>query len=242
MIRPKLVIVNNDRADQSRSDAEAGGVCFEWSKKRLVAYCLSLFLSLCFMFTLGVFVGRGYSVVKPDDFSLKGRFLRFLGLDKQIGAPIPKASTTWEDPKKMIASLDYYQDLTGQNHSPDGLISKTAPPSSPPVKETPAAVAKQPAPGPVATSQPVKPPPAVAPTGRFTLLVASLKENDARPLVAKLTADGYSPFVESLDLGSTRWNRILLGSFDTRQAAIAFADEFNRKEKTEAMVISTQPR
>jgi cell division septation protein DedD len=143
----------------------------------------------------------------------------------------------------MIQSLDYYQDLTNVNRSPlvgDSKKNDSASAPSPPAeKEAQADPApKQQKPPATPPPQPAKPLPSAPPTGRYTLLVASLRESEARPLVARLQSDGYSPFVESLDLGSTKWSRILLGSFATRKDAIAFADEFNRKEKTEAMVIS----
>lgn len=239
MIRPKLVVVNNERDEQSRSIRDGKGFRFQLSGNRLIVYGLSLVVSLCFMFTLGIFVGRGMSVVRPDDFSLKGGFLRFLGLDRQAGAPVPNASATWEDPGKMLQSLDYYQDLTNANRSPLGRLAQASgkppvehPPVAQPVKESPPAVPpKQPPAG-----QPSAPAP--APLGRYTLLVASLKDRDARPLVDKLKADGYSPFVEPLEFGAAKWSRILLGSFPTRKAAIAFAEQFNRKENTQALVIS----
>jgi hypothetical protein len=243
MIRPKLVVVNNDRDEQSRTVRDGNAVRFELSRSRVVVYGLSLVLSLCFMFTLGVFVGRGVSVVNPNDFSLKGRFLHLFGLEKQIGASAPKASMTWVDPKKMLESLDYYQDLTRQNRSPLGQIAQAAapaapaPPSQPEKTAKPAAELKRPS-LPAPQSPKPEPAPTAPPAGRYTLLVASLKERDARAMADKLKAAGYSPFVEPLELGSARWCRILLGSFPTREAAIAFADRFNKKEKTEALVIS----
>jgi cell division septation protein DedD len=69
--------------------------------------------------------------------------------------------------------------------------------------------------------------------------VASLKEPDAQVLIEKLKLRGYSPRVESLDLGAARWTRILLGSFPSREAAIIFADEFNSKENLQALVVSS---
>jgi hypothetical protein len=54
-----------------------------------------------------------------------------------------------------------------------------------------------------------------------------------------LRARGYSPRVESLDLGVATWTRILLGSFPSREAAIMFAAEFNSKENLQALVVSS---
>ncbi len=101
-----------------------------------------------------------------------------------------------------------------------------------------ATTSRQPAEKPSAP-QPDKPRTAGLAAEQYTLLVASLKEPDAQVLIEKLKARGYSPRVESLDLGAATWNRILLGSFPSREAAIMFADEFNRKENLEALVVSS---
>jgi len=243
MIRPKLVVVNNDREEQPRSFRDGRGFRFEVSRNRLIFYALSFVLSLCFMFTLGVFVGRGVPLVGSDDFSVKGRFLRFLGLEKQTGRVSPKAAVTWDDPRKMLESLNYYEDLTHKGGTPLNAAPKATEPAPAvplrePAKETKSAPApRQPAEKPSAP-QPDKPPMAGIGDERYTLLVASLREPDAQSLIQQLRAKGYSPRVESLDLGAAKWSRILLGSFPSREAAIVFADEFNRKEKLEALVVS----
>jgi hypothetical protein len=45
--------------------------------------------------------------------------------------------------------------------------------------------------------------------------------------------------VESLDLGTATWTRILLGSFPSREAAIMFADQFNSEENLQTLVVSS---
>jgi hypothetical protein len=224
MIRPKLVVVNTDRDERpGRSLREGRGYRFDLSWSRLLFCALGFTASLCFMFTLGVFVGRGIPVVSSDDLSIKGRFLRFMGLEKATGSSSPKAAATWEDPLKMLESLNYYEDLTHK----EGTKRAAAPKN----------VVKEAAPAEKAfVSKNDKLQAAAEGSGKYTLLVASLKEPDAQALVEKLKAKGYSPRVESLDLGAARWDRILLGSFPTREAAVMFADEFNRKENLEALV------
>jgi cell division septation protein DedD len=184
-------------------------------------------------------------MVKPDDFSMKAQFLRFLGLEKEIGEPFPKAAATWEDPKKMLESLNYYDDLTHKGGTPIDAAPKVIEPVPEvpvpePAKEPAkrAAAPRQPASKPSAP-QPDKPGTAGLAAGQFTLLVASLREPDAQVLIEKLKLRGYSPRVESLDLGGAKWTRILLGSFPSREVAIIFADEFNRKENLEALVVSS---
>lgn len=245
MTRPKLVVVNTDLDERPRSFSDGRGYRFDLSRNKLILYVLSFVLSLCFMFALGVFVGRGVPVVKPDDFSMKGRFLRFLGLEKQTGQSFPKAAATWEDPRKMLESLNYYDDLTHKGGTPIDAVPKVIEPTQPipvpePAKEPPkrATASRQPAEKPSAP-QPDKPRTAGLAPEQYALLVASLREPDAQGLIEKLRARGYSPRVESLDLGAAKWTRILLGSFPSREAAIMFADEFNRKENLEALVVSS---
>lgn len=257
MIRPKLVVVNNERDEQPRSFREGRGYRFDLSRNKLIFCSLGFVLSLCFMFTLGICVGRGVPMVRSDDFSMKGRFLRFLGLENETGRPSTRAAATWEDPRKMLESLNYYEDLThkggmapdrrsGQAFAAPPKTSEPPPalPAPEPAKEPPkhSAAPRSGGTGPAekpSATQPDKLPKAGNPAGGYTLLVASLKEPDAQVLIEKLKAKGYSPRVESLDLGSAKWNRILLGSFSSREAAVMFADEFNRKESLEALVMSS---
>ena len=245
MARPKLVVVNTDLDERSRSFGGGGGYHFELSRNRVILYALSFVLSLCFMFVLGVFVGRGVPLVSPDDFSMKGRLLRFPGLEKQIGEPLPKAAATWEDPRKMLESLNYYEDLTHKGGTPIDAAPKAIEPA--PVVPVPESV-KEPAKRATASRQPAEKPSAPQPEKsrtaglapeQYTLLVASLREPDAQVLIEKLRARGYSPRVESLDLGAATWTRILLGSFPSREAAIMFAAEFNSKENLQALVVSS---
>ena len=61
MARPKLVVVNTDLDEHSRSFGGGRGYRFDLSRNQLILYALSFVLSLCFMFALGVFVGQGSS-------------------------------------------------------------------------------------------------------------------------------------------------------------------------------------
>ena len=107
MTRPKLVVVNTDSDEQPRSWRDGRGYHFDLSRNKLIFYASCFVLSLCFMFTLGILVGRGVSLVGPDDFSMKGKFLRFLGLEEQTGQPSPVAAETSGRPKEnaRIAEL-----------------------------------------------------------------------------------------------------------------------------------------
>jgi len=244
MIRPKLVVVNTERDEQPRSLRDGRGYRIELTRNKLILYSMTFFLSLCFMFTLGVFVGRGMSMVRPDDFSIKGQLLRFLGLEKQTGGSHPGAAVSWEDPRKMLESLNYYEDLTRKGGTPLSAVPKpieplpVIPAQPEPAKETArhSNTTKQPAEKAAVQSEKPETP---GVEGQYTLLVGSLRESEAQFLIEKLRAKGYPLHIESLDLGSSKWNRILLGSFSSREAAIKFAEEFNRKENMEALVMSS---
>ncbi|MEN6440491.1 MAG: SPOR domain-containing protein [Syntrophobacter sp.] len=256
MTRPKLVVLHSE-PEQSRGQKDVKKYRFELSRRKLVFYALSLATALCWMFILGLLVGRGISLVNSEDISLRAEFMRFLGLGQQTGQPVPKAAETWGDPKKMMESLNYYEDLTGK-----GTPAATAPPvaGSP---EDPAAAdptteavkghsskrahagspaqpePERQAPAESKTTKAAPPPPSIGSSEQFTLLVASLKDpENAQRLMDQLKAKGYSPRLEALDLnGGGRWNRVLVGSFQTRDTALKFAAEFNKKESMEGLVI-----
>ncbi len=260
MTRPKLVLLHSEQ-EQSRGQKDVKKYRFELSRKKLTFCVLSLAAALCWMFVLGLLVGRGISLVNSEDVSLRAEFMRFLGLGKQTGQPVPKAAETWGDPKKMMESLNYYEDLTGKGTPAPGVppkagsaeeVSAADPTTTEPVKDHPskrARAASQAAPQaqaeperqPAAETKTAKaaPPPSIGSSEQFTLLVASLKDpENAQRLMEQLKAKGYSPRLEALDLnGGGRWNRVLVGSFQTRDAAIKFAAEFNKKESMEGLVI-----
>lgn len=258
MTRPKLFVVNPEQPEMSRPSREGKRYRFDLSRRKFFLLVASLVVMLCWMFILGVLVGRGIALVSSEDFSIRAEFFRFLGLGKQAGQPAPKAAETWGDPRKMLESLNYYEDLTqrGANSSiaappkvaedddaDSGVVAPTvaATPPAEPVKETPQkrqAAQVQPQTPPEKPAKSVPPPAAV--TGeQFTLLVASLKDpENAQRLLEQLNQKGYSPRLETLDLhGGGKWNRVLVGSFQSREAALKFAAEFNRKENMEGLVI-----
>lgn len=227
---------------------------FEWSLGQLVLYSLGLILTVTWMFIFGILVGRGIPLIDLKDTSYKAEFLRFLGLGRQATPPPENAAETWESPRKMVESLRYYQDLAGggkvlpqppsKGQSPPAAIavkpsSKEAdqetPATKPKVEEAPAAKTEKVE---VAKAQPANGP-SESMGEHFTLLIASLKDLDnAQKLLDQLKSKGYDSRLESLDLsGSGRWNRVLVGSFGSRDAAQRFAAEFNRKEHMEGLVI-----
>jgi hypothetical protein len=235
MTRPKLVVVHPEQPEQPKGVKKYR---FELGRTRLVFYVVGLTAAMCWMFVFGVLVGRGVSLVTPGDYSLHAGFLRVLGLDRQADQPAERAADTWGDPRKMLETLNYYEDLTQKGTTaapPAGTAAKDAPQSQAAGEQV---VRKLPSPEPdkAAKARQAQPPVAVE---QFTLLIASLRDpENAQRLMDQLRAKGYSPRLEMLDLnGGGRYNRILLGSFQNRDAALKFAADFNRKEHMEGLVI-----
>jgi cell division septation protein DedD len=235
---------------------------FELSTARLVTYCFGLVACLSWMFVLGLLVGRGVPFVGSMDFSLRAELLRFVGLGRQAPEPPRNVAETWADSKEILQSLRYYEDLTKKGGGPSSSLAKATPhpkdsvpkgqPTNPPPQAQPAA--NPPPSSTQADSSPLQTAPtAQKPTSdslkeqgqseppgeRFTLLISSLRDIDnAHRLVEQLRSKGYSPRLDSLDLSeSGRWNRVIVGSFPSREEAQRFAADFNRKERMEAMVI-----
>ena len=248
MSRPKLVVVNSEQAEPPKAVKK---VRFEIGRVRMVFYVLGLTAAMCWMFVFGILVGRGVPLVSPGDSSLHGSFLRFLGLEKQADQPAERAAETRGDPKRMLETLNYYEELTqrGVAQPPAQTAAAAAAPHEgadkpkDAKKANGAVTSPQPSDRPAA-AEPDKTPktrqaaPAM-PFEQFTLLVASLRDPDnAQRLMDQLRAKGYSPRIEALDLnGGGRWNRVLLGSFQNRDAALKFAADLNRKERMECLVI-----
>lgn len=255
MNRPKLVVLHPEQVEKSRGGRDGKRYRFELSRKKFLFFASSFVIALCWMFMLGVLVGRGISLVSSEDISIRGQVLRFLGFEKQTGQPVQKAAETWADPRKMLESLNYYEDLTQKSvtaGAPKPAVQESAVPAAgnEPAKE-PAKENGSKRGGALPQQQPQLPAPEpekVAKTGQgtygfpteqFTLLVASLKDpENAQRLVEQLKGKGYAPRLEAIDLnGGGRWNRVLVGSFQSREAALKFATDFNRKENMEGLVI-----
>ncbi len=245
--------------ENSREQAETAGkpkrYQFEVGRKGLFFYGLCLFMALTWMFVFGILVGRGIPLVSSEEFSLRAHLLRFIGLGPQVAKKAePEAEEHFDSPRTMLETLDYYLSLTRrQNDGPPPLrtVTNMPVPSAKPPAETaasphtsPSSGATQPTREPSATT----PPHALAATDagppehlaeHFSLLVSSMKEPDnAQRLLDQLRGKGYAPRVETVNLGgSGQWNRVLVGYFASREEAMRFAAEFNRKEKMEALVV-----
>ncbi len=250
---------NDEEPEQSEASKGPKRYRVELSSRQLFVYTFCLFMALSWMFAFGVLVGRGLPLVSSMDLSYRAQFLRFLGLGREVPPPPEKTADTWEDPKKMLESLNYYENLTQKgtalypSNAPQAQTP--APPQKPaaPMKEQAMVKPKPPAspPGEPKASIPGKtssPPSAEADSTEvavegagehFTLLIASLKDaENAQKLVDQLRGKGYPTRLEVLDLQeSGRWNRVMVGSFRNRDEAQRFAADLNRKERLEGLVI-----
>ena len=219
---------------------------FELSGLRLILYSCCLVLALSWMFVFGVLVGRGIPLVDLDSTSLQAQLLRFLGLGRPQVQPIENAAETW-DPQTVLKSLDYYENLTQKDAPADkGVPEASIAQGKGSGKDAEAQKARP-------SGQPPQPdaesekesrankdaPPGVKGEEHFTLLVVSLRDAaNAAKLVDQLKAKGYAPRLENINLNTGgRWNRVLVGSFGSREEALRFAAEFNRKEHMEGLVI-----
>jgi cell division septation protein DedD len=227
---------------------------FELGFKELVFYGFGLLLAFTWMFVFGILVGRGIPLVSSEEISVRAHLLRFLGLGTQAAKEAEsETAENFDSPRDMLGTLDYYLSLTRKNDagppplrqvtSVPATTSKpaevaTSKPKAPPSGQPPRSPEEQPSP-----SQP--PVPATEPSPpehlseHFSLLVSSLKEaENAQRLLEQLRAKGYAPRIETVNLsGSSRWNRVLIGFFASREEAMRFAAEFNRKERMEGLVV-----
>ncbi len=241
-------MIEDNTPDQQGKGPRPKRYRFELSRLQFSLCCFGFLAALSWMFVFGLLVGRGVPLVDPSDISFHAVFLRFLGLDKSPAKPPPNAAQTWEDQKKMLETLKYYEDLTQRSVSlgpkptpslPGAASQLTAKGSS----ENPADVKQKATAGPETAetpqAQPVPDPSGPESSGEhFTLLISSLRDSEnAQRLLDQLKTKGYPVRIESLDLSGARWNRVLVGSFQSRTDALRFAAEFNRKEKMEGLVI-----
>lgn len=241
-------LIEDNSSGKQKPRSEPKRYRFEMGRFQLFLLCIGLVIALSWMFVFGILVGRGVPLVDASDISFHATFLRFLGLDRKTPPPPKNVAQTWEEQKKMLESLHYYEDLTqktlslGPKSEPSPLVPQPdqtdkQKPQAPPSENA------EPRPQPAVEKQvqqqisPDSPLPDEA-TEHFTLLISSLRDaENAQRLLDQLKNKGYPARLETLDLSGSRWNRVLVGSFQNRPEAMRFAAEFNRKEKMEGLVI-----
>lgn len=248
---------NSDSGKRTKTGKTGKRFRIEFGITQFFLFFFSLFFVVAWMFVFGILVGRGLPLVESQDTSLQAQILRFMGLGRETSPPPENVAETWENPQKMLESLNYYESFTNGTDP----ISGTSPnkTSASPSEQKQAATKQQ------AQPTQVKSPRQAAPekrlsadlqdtesredsqedaatenvTEHFTLMAASVRDSDnAESYAKKLKAKGYTPRLETVDMPeSGRWTRVLVGSFDSREEALKFAAEFNRKENMQGLVI-----
>ncbi len=205
---------------------------FELGPGQILALASGAVAALAWMFLCGILVGRGLPPPSTERTPLAARLFAFLGLDRHDDPPAENAADTWEDPQEILQSLQYHEALT----RPPKL-------TRPVPHEPPSPAGHRPASDESPGEAPVlaDPPPASIEekAGDYTLMAASFKHHsNAENLAQRLQGKGYAPRMETVHTGSGElWHRVLVGSFDTREQAQAFAARFNREENLEGLVI-----
>ena len=213
---------------------------FELNAPRVVLYSFCLVLALCWMFVFGVLVGRGIPVVDLEGTSLYSQLARALGLGRPPVQVFENASETWENLTRKDAPSTERQasraSIAQGKGDPKESTAQLAKPSGPDAgAEAEVARSEGEKDARLARDSSV----GIRREEHFTLLVVSLRDAaNAAKLVEQLKAKGYSPRLQNVDLNTGgRWNRVLVGSFGSREEAMRFAAEFNRKEHMEGLVI-----
>ncbi len=226
---------------------------FECSRLQLGIFGCGAVIALIWMFVFGVMVGRDLPLADSEDQSLRGRWVRFMGLpQREINQP-QDPGTKPEEPKKYLEELDYHKALTQKSETPTNgsptqveTHSHKKPVSLPPSADGAARPSQKATPKenrPSDKKKDATPTTMIPGNESHALLVASLRsQENAQKLVQRLRAKGYDPQMETLDKpDSGRWYRVIVGSFHSREDAQRFAAEFNKRENAQGMVIRLTP-
>jgi cell division septation protein DedD len=226
---------------------------FECSRLQLGIFACGAVVVLIWMFVFGVMVGRDLPLADSEDQSLRGRWVRFMGLPQREIKPPRDPGAKTEDPNRYLEELDYHKALTQKSETPANPSPTQAETSSHKKSvNLPSSADGTARPSHKATPKGNRPsdkkedvaPGSMSPGNEsHALLVASLRsQENAQKLVQRLRAKGYDPQMESLDKpDSGRWYRIIVGSFHSREDAQRFAAEFNKRENAQGMVIRLTP-
>jgi cell division protein FtsN len=192
----------------------------------------------CFVFALGVMVGRrvDFDTVAQAD-------------DEPAGLALLDADAT--EPPGYVAALRGDAEPPPMEPTADAApIAEAAPaadvepakPGSKPKAPSKADAAKAPASKPSAaaagpTMAAAKP--AAADAGRrFTLqMKAFAKPDEAEAFAAPLRGNGHDIRVEAHEIKGRVWHRVRMGEFDTWEEGLAAKGEFEKNEKTIAYVV-----
>lgn len=192
----------------------------------------------CFVFALGVMVGRRVDFDTVAEAEAGG------------GLALLDADATADEPASYVAGLRADPPVDGAPIL-DDAPADAASPSELPAAGEPAMPGKaKPAAAPAGDSAKGKPQAAAAPTlasakpdagdaGRkFTLqMKAFAKSDEAEAFAAPLRANGHEVRVEAHEIKGRVWHRVRMGEFITWEEGLTAKSEFEKGEKTIAYVV-----
>lgn len=224
------------------------------------------FLSMAWMFVLGIFVGRGLSPVRFDVPKIKGDMAT---LKKKV-LPTERAAPAEAVPDPEDSELGFYRALREKHMEPEAVVASKAPekpavsktrpadrqelPVAPAVKEPAAAVisekrdipvAEPEAPEATAEKSVISVPDKLGPEPvhkepvyRFSVQVAAFKNVDrARELIVYLRRKGYDAYQATASLPDKgTYHRVRVGRFTSREEALATVSRLG-KNNLEAVVV-----
>jgi cell division septation protein DedD len=225
---------------KKKTSSKKSQLTIKLTRKKLFFWLGVTFVAMVWMFTLGIFVGRGLSPVRFDVKKLKEELIAL----KQKALKTDQANSTIErDKLSMDPELGFYEILTDKKeearlkfdkaHKPTARVGVTSPETTGADKadkkdQIPLKLAEvnKPTARPDAKPPEVPEPNKVEEQGLLTIQVASLNDAQrARQMVAHLKAKGYEAYevVATLPEKGT-YHRIRVGHFaDSNEASLVAA-------------------
>ncbi len=194
---------------------------FRLGKFGLVFLTLVIALLLLFFFICGVMVGK----------NIESYPKKIAGIPGTIKEKITKGKDTVPDTDKKQDEINFtfYETLKGSGTAiKENFTDKKVP--YPDKYKLPDK--KQPAEK-IAPSEQYKPPEKEEPAGLYVVQVASFRDKDkTEAMKAKLTAMGYTPRIDDIDLKSKgKWFRVKLTGFTTYEDARETASLVEKKQR-----------
>jgi DedD protein len=217
----------------------------ELSKMAVVGWGVGLLLALFWMFLLGLLVGKGLTPANINLAEIKRRMVAE-GLWPGSGkpAPEPEKPRVAED-KIPVKDLGFYEALAKKKQArltapPPEKVPEQKPVVTPraPVSTVLAPPPAQPPPQP----EKVSPGPEISSAARYTVQVASFRDEASAQKFAASLKDVKSPVtVHAVDLpGKGRWYRVQAGGPLGRQEADALAARLLREHQAKAFVVRAE--
>jgi cell division protein FtsN len=216
----------------------------ELSKMAVVGWGVGLLLALFWMFLLGLLVGKGLTPANINLAEIKRRMVAE-GLWPGSGKPAPEpekpaAPGTAED-KIPIKDLEFYEALARKKQARLTTPAREKVPEQKTVTTPSAPVSTAPAPPPPPPPQPekVSAGPENSSSARYTVQVASFKDEASAEKFAASLKHVKSPLtVHAVDLPAKgRWYRVQAGGSLGRQEAEALAARLLREHQVKAFVV-----